>query len=345
MRKWITMLLVTAMLVTMAGCGNKTDDSTPAASDALDKKTVCLVVYAGAAEEGDYNRLIWQGINSCSDVVMASHNDANDDQSFEERLAEVTKEGYDLIWGSESSAADALLQAAEADPAGAYALLDTHLEQVPDNMVAVSYRGWEGSFLAGYAAAAISETGKVGMLGGNNEEVINQFEYGYMAGVDYAAKMLGKATEIYVIYAGTYQDAQMGYELSNIMYNDNCDVIYQAAGITGEGAVQAAVEQGKYVIGSDVDHSVQAPENILLTVTKGLESSVADVTRRFAQGEFPGGEHLQYGLKENGIDIALTDHLPTELQETLQALKGQIIDGDIQVPNNRKDYESFKAAL
>lgn len=339
MKRWTALGLLLAVLVLAAGCGQQEQDSEPKA--AKEPLTIGLLICTGEAEDGQYNELLLEGVRSLGQPVLVSEDAQQDDRTSEERLAQLIEDGANLIWGSEAAAAEVIMPQAEAHPELYFAIHDAEQSDLSDNVLTVSYRSWEGAFLAGYAAAMMTETNKVGMLGGRNEAVIWQFETGYNAGVQYAAKELGKSIEVYTIYVGAYDEADMGQELAGIMYRDDCDVLFQAAGVSGLGAIKEAKAQNKYIIGVDEDQSALAPEQMLLSVTKGISTTVADLTKRCLAGDFPGGEHLNYGLAEGGVDIAVTDNVPPALQEKLAVLKQQIIDGQLLVPNDQASYEAF----
>ena len=268
MKKMVPALLL-PMLLLLAACGPGGQESAPLeANTAVDApQAVGLVVYTGAVEDGGYNALLWQGITAAGENLAASYSNAGGDKSGAERLNDMIDAGCGLIWASEPAAAADVLAAAGAHPDVAFALADTVLDDAPQNVAAISFRSWESAFVAGYAAGWLTETGKVGMLGGRDEDVITQCEYGYMAGVQYAARERGQEVEVFVIYAGTYQDEAVGQDLAQTMYRDNCDIIYQAAGQTGLGAVSYTHLAGEdFILRNDSPDALiiqQASFNIL----------------------------------------------------------------------------------
>ena len=338
MKRWTALGLMLAVLVLAAGCGPEERSLEPNA--AKEPLALGLLVCTGQVEDGQYNELLLEGLKSLGQPVLVSAQE-QDDSTIEERLTQLIADGAEFIWGSEAAAVKVILPQAAAHPELYFAVHDAEQSDLPDNVFTVSYRSWEGAFLAGYAAAMMTETNKVGMLGGRDEAVIWQFEIGYNAGVQYAAKALGKTIEVYTIYVGAYDEADMGQQLAGIMYHDDCDVLFQAAGVSGLGAIKEAQAQNKYIIGVDQDQSALAPEQMLLSVTKGISTTAAELTKRALAGDFPAGEHLNYGLAEGGVDIAVTDNIPPTLQEQLSALKKQIIDGQLAVPYDQASYEAF----
>ncbi len=343
MKKWASLGLILMMLVGMTGCGAAKD--VPEAQPPQTPQTIGLLVCTGQITDGQFNGLLAEGLESLGQPVVISTPDEGGERTLAERLDQLIADGATLIWGSEPASAEVILPAAEAHPERKFVIHDAELSELPDNVASVSYRSWEGAFLAGYAAGLITETEKVGMLGGRDETVIQQFEIGYNAGVQYAAEELGKTIEVYTIYAGMYDDPAMGQQLASIMYRDDCDVIFQAAGETGLGAIAEAKAQQKFIIGTDSDQSSLAPEQVLLSVTKGITAAAAEFSQAYLDGDFPSGQHLAYGLAEGGVDIAVNDIVSVDIGEKLTALKQQIISGELVIPSDQAGYDAFIAEL
>ncbi len=126
---------------------------------------------------------------------------------------------------------DALMEAATANPDTKYAIIDFAYEDTPDNVVGVVFKAEQPSFLVGYIAGKMTETNKVGFIGGIAGDVIwGGFDYGFQAGVQYAAKELGKEIEILNQYAESFSDATKGKAIATNMYQQGADIVFHAAG-------------------------------------------------------------------------------------------------------------------
>lgn len=341
MKKWAAVALIFALLAGMTGCGRQ-----EAIEPEADKpKTLGLLVCTDQLTQSPSSTMLAEGLESLGLPVVISTSDEYGEKTSAERLDQLISDGATLIWGSEPQLAEVILPAAKAHPDLAFVIHDAALPDLPSNVLAVSYHAWEGAFLAGYAAGMLTKTGKVGMLGGLDEAVSQQLEIGYNAGVQYAAKALDRPVEVYTIYAGVCDDPDRGRQLADIMYRDDCDVIFQAAGETGLGAIEEAKAQNKFIIGTDSDQSHLAPEQMLLSVTSNMTTVTAEIGRAYLAGQFSGGRHLEQGLAEGGVDIVVHDLVPAELAETLAALKQQIITGELKIPSDQAGYEAFLAEL
>lgn len=146
---------------------------------------------------------------------------------------------------------------------------------------------------------------------------------------------------------GNFSDANKAHDIAQEMYNKKADIIFQAAGKSGQGVFKAAQEinqarpvgQKVWVIGSDEDQSKLGdylakggqPSNFTLTsVIKSADLAVEDIATQTASGKFPGGKTLKYGLKNKGISL-VQGNLSYHTWIKVQKAKQKIIDGKIKV--------------
>ena len=108
-----------------------------------------------------------------------------------------------------------------------YAVVDNAFDEPMDNVTGVTFRAQESSFMVGYIAAAVTKSGKVGFIGGITNAVIQQFQYGYMAGLPTAPKKLGKDCRgLITVCRELFRRQHKGKAIANKMFSDGCDVIY-----------------------------------------------------------------------------------------------------------------------
>ncbi len=237
-----------------------------------------------------------------------------------------------------------MLEAAGSNPDIQYAIIDNAYENTPSNVTGVMFRAQEPSFLVGYVAGRTTQTGKVGFVGGISSGLIDQFQYGYEAGVKYAAKELGKDIDISVQYAESFSDAAKGKAIAARMYSDGCDVIYHAAGGTGTGVIEAAKEADKWVIGVDRDQAYLAPENVLTSALKLVGKAVQEVSEEAMNGKEIGGQTLTFGLQEDCVGIP-EEHgnMAEGVYEDTLKVKDKIKNGELTPPTTKEEYEAFIA--
>ena len=239
--------------------------------------------------------------------------------------------------------ADATKQAAEMNPQQSFGIIDhTYGDQTPDNVVGVMFRAQEPSFLVGYVAGYTTQTNKVGFVGGIGSTIIDQFEYGFRAGVEYAAKEQGKTIDVAVQYAESFTDAAKGKAITSKMISSGADIVFHAAGGAGLGVIEAAKDAGKWAIGVDMDQYHVAPETILTSAVKRVDEAIKIVADQFLAGENVGGQTLEYGLSDGAVGLpAENPNVAPEILEKVAVVEKAIIDGEIQVPYNAETFDTF----
>jgi basic membrane protein A and related proteins len=248
-----------------------------------------------------------------------------------------------FLWG------DATTASAAENPDQLYAIIDS-VVNVPDsdpptpapNVRSMVFAEQEGSFLVGAAAACASPTGKLGFIGGVENDLIKKFEAGYVAG----AQAVNPDATVEVQYITQppdftgFNDPAKGKAIATAMYDSGIDVIYAAAGGSGDGLFEAALESGKapgeiYAIGVDSDQYEQvAPElqpYILTSALKRVDVATYEAITDMLNGELKG-EVKVYNAANNGVGYAISNEAINQYAGTLEDLKAQIIDGTIVVP-------------
>lgn len=210
--------------------------------------------------------------------------------------------------------------------------------QPPPNLAALKFREEEGSFLVGALAALVGNSRKLGFVGGMDFPLIHKFEAGYRAGV------LAVCPDCTVIaqYAGVTPDAfknpGRGQELGLSQYQQGVTVIFHASGSTGLGVFEAARKLNRLAIGVDADQYDEAPGFILTSMVKGVDAAVYGTIQQARDGTFRGGI-FELGLREKGVDYIYDDNnralIPDAARERVEALRQEIIDGRIRVPNTK----------
>ena len=215
-----------------------------------------------------------------------------------------------------------------------FAIFDVALD-VP-NVASVNYKANEGSFLVGAIAALKSESGKIGYIGGADVPLLHEFEAGYVAGVR-AVNPDAVVTVEYVSDDATgFGMPERAKEMALAQYESGGDVIYAAAGGAGNGVLEAAREQQKFIIWVDSNGNSLEPGIVLTSMVKELSASVIKVISEAAEGTFIGGARY-LGLEDGGVSYAVDEHnqslLSDEIVSRVESLKAQIISGEITVPD------------
>ncbi|HUX12690.1 MAG TPA: BMP family ABC transporter substrate-binding protein, partial [Spirochaetia bacterium] len=242
--------------------------------------------------------------------------------------------------------------AAEANPNSKFAIVDYTYDPPLKNVLGLIYQTDQAGFLAGYLAAGMTKTGKVGTFGGMNIPTVSIFMEGFAAGVRYYDQK--KNAKVQVLgwdpekKAGTFTNdftnQAKGKTVTDTLMNQGADVIMPVAGSVGLGAAAAVQQHDQagsgnfvYFIGVDTDWFVSAPQykDILLTsVVKGIAVSVEAAVKEVVDGKFQGGNYSGT-LANDGVGIApfhdMDSKVPASMKSELDTIKKGIIDGSISV--------------
>jgi basic membrane protein A and related proteins len=205
------------------------------------------------------------------------------------------------------------------------------------NVYSVTYKQNEGSYLAGVFVGLMSETGVVGVVGGQDIPVINDFIVGYEQG----ARANG-VTNVIVQYAGGWNDPAKGKELALAMFQQGADYVFQVAGGTGVGVFEAAQEMGNYAIGVDSDQALIIAETdpaqaefIPTSMLKNVDNSLYRAMKMFIEGTLPFGEMEALGVAEGGVGLAKNvyyDRLtPDDVKAKIEQVEKDLLEGKIVV--------------
>ena len=272
-------------------------------------------------------------------------------------LRRLGEEGYDVVISFDGALRD----------------LDTHAENVagdyPETLwvaldhqgeghegsgqfLAVSFDTREGSFLAGAAAAFISQTGIVGFVGATQDYPDAPDIEAFRAGFEAGARHVDPDIEVLAAYiAGpdmdgfgrSFERPDLGREIATRLYQRDADVIFHAAGNSGTiGLPQAAVAQSaalgrkQWVIGLGSDESLEAEnavvqEHILTSVVNRYDKAVHDIVAAAVAGDLQPGV-VELGLAEQGVDYSSTHWLIDYIDE-LEIIKASIAAGEVSVPH------------
>jgi basic membrane protein A len=216
-------------------------------------------------------------------------------------------QGYDMIITVGYGSTDWTTEIAKAYPKAKFAIVDSTMD-VP-NGTGLVFRENEGSFTVGMVAALLTKTGKVGYVGGIDVPLLRRFEKGYIDGVKYA----NPNVQVVSGWVGAFNDPTKGKELALTQYQEGADIIYAAAGKSGEGVIAASKEKGLFSIGVDSDQCYIAPGNVIASMMKMVDVSVFDAIKSMTEGKLEAGNRV-YGLKEDATGLCWLYDIDSEFK-------------------------------
>jgi basic membrane protein A len=222
----------------------------------------------------------------------------------------------------------ALERVAARHPDTKFALIDDVVDA--PNVVSIRFREHEGSYLVGALAGRKSRTGKAGIVMGLDIPLLRAFAHGYRQGF-LAERPDG---EVFEMVAGSFADPVKGKELTRTLIGRGADVVYQAAGQTGNGVIAGAYEGGVFAIGVDANQNGERPGTVLTSMLKQVDVAVFEICQAVVEERFEAGM-VSLGVAEGGVGWALDEHnrslVSAEDEAHLRALAKRIASGDLVV--------------
>lgn len=350
-KKLVGLGLAAVAAVSLAACGNRASksSSSEASSSADTSVKAAIVTDVGGVDDRSFNQSAWEGLQEWGNAAGLSKGNGYDyfqsanESEYITNLDSAVAGGYNLVFGIGFALESAIAEVAPNNPDTHYVIVDSVVPD-RDNVVSVGFADHEASYLAGVAAAKSTKTNHVGFIGGMEGVIIDRFEAGFVAG----AKSVNKDIKITVDYAGSFGDAAKGQTLAAAQYAAGADVIFHASGGTGNGVFAAAKAENEtrneadkvWVIGVDRDQSAEGEYTskdgkssnfVLASTLKQVGTSVKDIATKAVAGEFPGGQVLQFSLKDKGVELAETN-LSEDASKAVADAKQAILDGKVEVP-------------
>jgi basic membrane protein A len=295
------------------------------------KVKIGLVLATGGLGDKSFNDSCFAGAKKAEKElgIQLSYVEPTAIAEYEGHLREYAKSGeYALIISIGFDQADALTTVAKEYPNQNFAIVDMVVD-LP-NVANFVFRENEGSFLVGAVAAMMTKTNKIGFVGGMDIPLINKFLAGYKAG----AKAVNPNIDIMVAFVGGWADPAKAKELALTQYGSGVDIIFQAAGRSGLGVIEAAKEKNLFAIGVDSDQRHLAPDNVITSMVKRVDVAVFNIIESVVKGTFKGGIN-SLGVKEGGVGAVL-DNNPGIITEAIKTkiheLEKKVAAGEITVP-------------
>ncbi len=336
----------------LAACGDAPEDSggggggeTTAASSDF---TGCMVTDAGGVDDRSFNASAYEGLKNLEssegiDVQLA---ESTSDADYEPNVSQMVSQDCGIVVTVGFLLEPATSAAATANPEESFALVDSAPAEPIDNLKPLLFNTAEASFLAGYAAAGVTESGTVATFGGLPIPSVTIFMDGFVDGV--ARYNEDNGTDVKVLgwdkeaqdgsFTGNFDDQSAGRQLTENFISQGADIVMPVAGPVGLGAAAAAEADGNvkiiWVDSDGYESAAQYGPLFLTSVIKRIDTAVEDAATEAMSGDFTS-EPFVGTLENEGVGIApfhdFEDEVPQELKDQLDTLREGIVSGDIVV--------------
>jgi len=308
--------------------------------------TACQVTDTGGIDDKSFNATAWKGVEDAVDQlgIEGKFLESQQQTDYATNINAFLEEGCDLIitvgflLGTDTQAA------AEANPEAKFTIVDFAYDPTLPNVLGQVFNTNEAAFLAGYVAAATTQTGTVGTFGGIQIPPVTVFMDGFALGVDYYNQQKGTSVEVLGwdpatqtgLFTGNFESTDDGRLMGETLMDEGADIIMPVAGPVGLGTAAAAQERGGvYIVGVDNDWAVVNSDYapiILTSVLKNMDVTTQAAIQAAIDGTFKGGVTVG-ALANGGVGLAefhdLASMVSAELQGELDQVRAGIIAGDI----------------
>lgn len=338
MKKVLAIVMSAAMsLSLLAGCGASKAESTPsqpsgsaAESAPVKKEFKIALIVPGTVNDQDWSQLAYDAVKSVSDDLGATLNYSEKVASsdYDQILRGYASQGYNVVFAHGNEFSDAAKIVAADFPETQF-IITSGAESVKPNFNGFQVGGIDSGFMTGAIAMMVSETGKVGAIGGVEMLPIIQFMKGFEAG----AKYINPEGEVTTMFTGSLEDAAKAKEAAFAMIESGVDVLSQNANTASQGVIMACQEKGLLNVGAVSDQRVFAPDTVFISVNSDMMTAIGAIIRQAYNGQL-NGEVKNLGIKEGAI--MLTDYseeasvrIPDETKAKIQELYDQIASGEV----------------
>jgi len=340
----MALLIVASMVLTACGA------SAPTEADCTKAEVFCvgLVTDVGKVNDKSFNQSAWEGVqksqaDGVADVIQFI--ETSDAKDYAKNITTFADAGYDVIVTVGFGLGEATAAAAKSNPNIKFIGVDQFQEwpytaDTADdiaNMTGLNFPEDNAGFLVGALAAMMSESHVIGAVCGTDVvPPVWRFGEGYKAGAAYADNMNGTSTEVQVVYHSdvgfdkTFTDPEWGAQTAKAMMDNGADAIFGCGGLTGNGAITAAAQAGKYAIGVDADQYLTLPEAapmMLSSAMKLITPGVAELAAAAKAGTIEGGNYI--GDAGYAPYHDLESKVPADVKTAMEKLNAALLDGSV----------------
>jgi basic membrane protein A len=251
-------------------------------------------------------------------------------------LSALARQKFDLVIGAGFFTGPAIDRVASEFPETSFAVLDFAHDDLarPNNVLDLVFSEEEAGYLAGHLAALVLRLSPgeevISSVGGIPVPAVERYIAGYQAG----ARRANPRVTILNAYTDSFLDPVKGRSVALSQIAKGSRVVFQVAGTSGLGALEAAREHGVWGIGVDVDQS-HLGRHILTSAVKRMDVAVFDTIGELAEGTLEIGRVSGFSIRNGGVGLGtLSAEVPRSLAAELEDIKAEIAAGKIRIASS-----------
>ena len=329
-------------LLVLAGCSGQNKEKKMNEHSSGDKLKIGLVFDVGGRGDKSFNDSAYNGLeiakakHGVNFIYIEPQGEGADREAALRQMAVDPDVG--LIIGVGMLFSEDITAIASEFPDKKFVCIDYICQPkvvIPPNLQGIVFEEKKGSYMAGALAALVTKTKTVGFIGGMESSVIKKFESGFIEGV----RSINPGVKVISGYIGmtgsAFADPAKGRELALGQYGRGADIIYQAAGASGLGVIEAARQSKALVICTDRDQESEAPGFVLSSMIKAVDRAVVKTVETVLSGSFKGGSVAVFGLADRYTDYVYNDKnaslIGAKNHQQLEEIRKKIVAGEIVV--------------
>lgn len=337
-----------ALALSVAGCGSTSaqkaqdsDASSGGSASASGGIRVGIAYDVGGRGDHSFNDSAARGIDEAKKqfggtVKELTALDTDTETDRLDRLTQLAQAGYNPVIGIGYTYAPSMAEAAKQFPNTTFGIVDSSVNE--KNVDSIVFTEEQSSYLGGVAAALKTKKDQVGFIGGVDVPLIKKFQAGFVQGVHDTDPKI-KVDVQYLSHGSDtsgFASPDKGEAAAQGMLDQGADVIFTAAGSSGNGAIEAVHGvKGAWAIGVDSDQYqqpglAQYKSSILTSVVKNVDVGVLDLVKSVHAGKPLTGTNT-YSLAKGGVGLTTSGGFTKDIQSRLDAAKQKIVSGQVKV--------------
>ena len=332
------------LAVALSACGGTSSDATSSSSSGGKTKGLALAYDVGGKGDQSFNDAATVGMTKAdkefgytSQAVEPTDGESDADKT--QRLEQLAKQGFNPVIGVGFAYAPAVKEVAAKYPKITFGIIDDEQDKAA-NVADLVFHEEQASYLAGVAAAKTTKSNTVGFIGGVDVPLIHKFEAGFKQGVTDTKKGVKVKSQYLTETAaeGGFSSPDKGASAAQGQIDAGADVVYAAAGLSGQGVIQTAAKDKVWAIGVDSDQYKQDAlakykDAILTSAMKDVAGAVYNLAKSVHDGK-PETGVVRASLATGGVSLADSNPVfknNADLQAALKKAEAGIKDGSITV--------------
>ncbi|MGL5122759.1 MAG: BMP family lipoprotein [Fusobacteriaceae bacterium] len=288
-----------------------------------------IVLATGGLGDNSYNDSAFRGLQRAKKElgITFKYIEPSSPAEDEQFLREYADNNFDLVIATGFQMTTSAKKVASEFPNIKFVIIDDIIKE--NNVKSIVFKEEEGSFLVGTLAAMMTKSQSIAFIGGLKVPAIEKFGIGFSKGAKYINPDI-IVSNIYIGGQNPFNDPVKGKEAGLSLIKQGTDVLFQAAGATGIGVIEASKETNTYMIGVDSNQDSLAPGLILTSMVKNVDVAIFETIKSLTEGKFVSGTH-KFGIKESGVGVTdfkyTKEIIGKENMTKLEKIKTDIVSG------------------